>query len=57
LAFIKTSIYLFNSNIVLKALKKQIAKKLDNKNTREYIYNYSKTNLLLGIRISLSNKL
>jgi hypothetical protein len=57
LAFIKASIYLFNSNIVLKALKEQIAKKLGNKSTREYIYNFSKTNLLLGIYISLFNKL
>jgi hypothetical protein len=57
LAFIKTNIYLFNSNIILKTFKKQIAKKLDNKNTREYIYNYSKTNLLLRIYICLFNKL
>ena len=42
--------------MVLKALKKQIAKKLGNKSTRGRIYNYSKTNLLLGIYIPLSNK-
>jgi hypothetical protein len=42
--------------MVLKALEKQIAKKLGNKNTGGHIYNYSKTNLLLGIHIPLSNK-
>jgi hypothetical protein len=43
--------------MVLKAPKKQIAKKLGNKSTGGHIYNYSKTNPLLGIRIPLSNKL
>jgi hypothetical protein len=42
--------------MVLKALEKQIAKKLGNKSTGGRIYNYSKTDPSLGIRIPLSNE-
>jgi hypothetical protein len=55
-AFAKTSIYPFNPDMVLKALKKQTAKKLGNESTGGRIYNYSKTNPSLGIRIPSSNK-
>jgi hypothetical protein len=55
-AFAKTGIYPFNPDMVLKALEKQTAKKLGDESTGGRIYNYSKTDPSLGIRVPSSNE-
>jgi hypothetical protein len=55
-AFAKTGIHPFNPSVVLKALEKQTAKKLGDQSTGGRIYNYSKTDPSLGIRIPSSNE-